>query len=104
MIEKNNYINTPEYSLFKQEITNRIRSAQYEAMKAVNKEMITLYWEVGRQITQQQTILGWGKSVVETLSRDIQIEFPGIQGFGVRNMWIWHGFTLNISQMNFCNH
>ena len=36
---------------------------------------------------EQQTALGWGKSVVENLSRDIQKEFPGIQGFGVRNMW-----------------
>lgn len=49
--------------------------------------MIALYWEVGKRITEQQTALGWGKSVVENLSRDIQKEFPGIQGFGVRNMW-----------------
>ena len=49
--------------------------------------MIALYWEIGKRITEQQTALGWGKSVVENLSRDIQKEFPGIQGFGVRNMW-----------------
>ena len=64
----------------------RIRSAQYEAMRAVNKEMISLYWDIGRQITQRQKELGWGKSVVENLSRDIQEEFPGIQGFGVSNL------------------
>lgn len=73
--------------LFRDEITTRIRSAQYEASKAVNKEMIALYWEIGKRITEHQTTLGWGKSVVETLSRDIQKEFPGIQGFGARNMW-----------------
>ncbi len=49
--------------------------------------MIALYWEIGKRITVQQAALGWGKSVVETLSRDIQREFPGIQGFGVRNLW-----------------
>ncbi len=87
MTDKINHIQTPEYTLFRQDITNRIRSAQYEAMKTVNKEMITLYWEIGKRITEQQAALGWGKSVVERLSRDIQIEFPGIQGFGVRNMW-----------------
>ena len=76
-----------EYLHFRDEITRRIRSAQYEALKAVNKEMIALYWEIGRRITEQQAALGWGKSVVETLSRDIQKEFPGIKGFGVRNMW-----------------
>ena len=75
-----------EYLSFKDEITKRIRSAQYEALKAVNKEMITLYWEIGRRITEQQKTLGWGKSVVETLSKDIQKEFPGITGFGVSNM------------------
>lgn len=87
MAEKNSPILSPEYLNFKNEITARIRSAQYEALKAVNKEMIALYWEVGKRITEQQTALGWGKSVVENLSRDIQKEFPGIQGFGVRNMW-----------------
>ena len=76
-----------EYQSFRDEITKRIRSAQYEALKAVNKEMIALYWEIGRRITEQQTTLGWGKSVVENLSKDIQSEFPGIQGFSARNMW-----------------
>lgn len=87
MATKNNSITSPEYLNFKDEITARIRSAQYEALKAVNREMIALYWEIGKRITEQQTELGWGKSVVENLSRDIQKEFPGIQGFGVRNMW-----------------
>lgn len=77
---------TTEYTCFLNEITLRIRSAQYEALKAVNKEMIALYWEIGKRITEQQAISGWGKSVVETLSRDIQKEFPGIKGFGVSNM------------------
>ena len=87
MEEKNSSIVSPEYLNFKNEITARIRSAQYEALKAVNKEMIALYWEVGKRITEQQTASGWGKSVVENLSRDIQKEFPGIKGFGVSNMW-----------------
>lgn len=76
-----------EYQQFRTDITARIRSAQYEALKAVNREMIALYWEIGKRITEQQALLGWGKSVVETLSKDIQQEFPGIKGFGVSNMW-----------------
>ena len=75
-----------EYLHFRNDIMRRIRSAQYEAMRAVNKEMISLYWEIGKQITERQKQLGWGKSVVENLSRDIQEEFPGIQGFGQRNI------------------
>lgn len=80
-------LTSTEYQSFRDEITKRIRSAQYEALKAVNKEMIALYWEIGMRITVQQTALGWGKSVVENLSQDIQKEFPGIQGFSARNMW-----------------
>ncbi len=87
MVNNSAHIQNFEYSLFLQEIIGRIRLAQYDAVKAVNQEMISLYWEVGKQITEQQTTLGWGKSVVETLSSDIQAEFPGIHGFGVRNMW-----------------
>ena len=78
--------NNGEYLSFRDDIMQRIRSAQYEAMRAVNKEMISLYWDIGRQITERQKELGWGKSVVENLSKDIQKEFPGIQGFGVSNL------------------
>lgn len=80
-------LTSAEYLDFRDEITKRIRSAQYEALKAVNKEIINLYWEIGRRITEQQKALGWGRSVVENLSKDIQKEFPGIKGFGARNMW-----------------
>lgn len=86
----NNNINvseTQEYSRFLSEIKSRIRSAQYEAMKAVNKEMIALYWELGKRIYEQQNLLGWGRSVVENLSKDIQKEFPGVKGFGTSNLW-----------------
>lgn len=78
--------NRGEYLNFRDDIMQRIRSAQYEAMRAVNKEMISLYWDIGRQITERQKELGWGNSVVENLSKDIQKEFPGIQGFGVSNL------------------
>lgn len=80
-------LTSAEYQTFRNEITKRIRSAQYEALKAVNKEMISLYWEIGRRITEQQKALGWGRSVVKNLSQDIQEEFPGIKGFGVSNLW-----------------
>jgi len=43
-----------EYKNFRDDILRRIRSAQYEAMRAINKEMIFLYWEIGRQITELQ--------------------------------------------------
>ncbi|MHC5745496.1 MAG: PDDEXK nuclease domain-containing protein [Nostoc sp.] len=69
------------------EIKQRIRSAQYEALKAVNREMINLYWDIGQIIVTQQQGASWGKSVVEQLGKDLQGEFPGISGFSAANLW-----------------
>ena len=86
-----------EYNQFLLEIKNRIRSAQYESLKAVNKEMLNLYWEIGKSISEKQAN-GWGKSVVETLSNDIQREFPGIKGFGTSNLWNMARFYVEYHQ------
>ncbi len=69
------------------ELKQRIRSAQYEALKAVNREMINLYWDIGQIIVTQQQGATWGKSVVEQLAKDLQAEFPGISGFSAANLW-----------------
>ena len=69
------------------EIKQRIRTAQYEALKAVNKELIALYWDIGRLIMERQTGETWGKSVVGNLADDLRKEFPGISGFSVSNLW-----------------
>jgi predicted nuclease of restriction endonuclease-like (RecB) superfamily len=69
------------------EVKQRIRSAQYEALKAVNKELIALYWDIGKMIVTRQQGAKWGKSVVEQLAKDLQNEFPGISGFSSANLW-----------------
>ncbi|MBD2566362.1 PDDEXK nuclease domain-containing protein [Anabaena lutea] len=76
------------------EVQQRIRSAQYDALKAVNREMINLYWDIGQMIFIKQQNSNWGKSVVEQLSNDLQIEFPGISGFSARNIWRMRDFYL----------
>ncbi len=76
------------------EIKQRIRSAQYEALKAVNKELIALYWDIGHLIVTRQQEQTWGKSIVEQLAKDLQIEFPGISGFSARNIWRMRDFYL----------
>jgi len=75
------------YPVLLGEIKQRIRAAQYEALKAVNKELIALYWDIGRLIIERQTGETWGKSVVDNLANDLQKEFPGISGFSVSNLW-----------------
>jgi predicted nuclease of restriction endonuclease-like (RecB) superfamily len=76
------------------EVKERIRSAQYAALKAVNQELIALYWDIGQLIVDRQNTAGWGKSVVEQLAKDIQKEFPGISGFSTANLWRMRSFYL----------
>ena len=80
-------IQNNDYVVFITDLKTRIRTAQYAALKAVNKELLSLYWYIGQQIVEKQATLGWGKSVVEQLSKDIQTEFVGIVGFSARNLW-----------------
>jgi predicted nuclease of restriction endonuclease-like (RecB) superfamily len=79
---------TPDsYGALLGEIKERIRSAQYAALRAVNLELLALYWDIGRLITGRQQGQTWGRSVVENLARDLQAEFPGISGFSAANLW-----------------
>lgn len=76
---------------FISEIKNKVRNAQYEAMKAVNVALINLYWEIGKSIAEKQSE-SWGKSIVPTLSKELQNEFPGVGGFSVGNLWLMAQF------------
>lgn len=75
-------------------IKTRIASAQYEALKTVNKELINLYWDIGRAIVERQQAENWGKSVVEQLAKDLQSSFPGTTGYSSRNIWYMRNFYI----------
>ncbi len=85
---------TSDYAGLLSEIKQRIRAAQYEAFRAVNRQLIGLYWDIGKLIVERQQGETWGKSVVERLSGDIRDEFPGIKGFSVQNLWYTRQFYL----------
>ncbi|OYT15956.1 MAG: hypothetical protein B7C24_10200 [Bacteroidetes bacterium 4572_77] len=84
-----------KYRDFLADIKQRIKDAQYSAMKAVNKEQIQLYWNIGKSIVEKQNELGWGKSVVEKVSEDLQNEFVGQAGWSTRNLWLMKQFYEN---------
>ena len=78
---------TQEYATFLGELKQRIASARLSAARAVNRDLILLYWDIGRGIVEKQEALGWGESVVELLSRDLQKTFPALTGFSAANLW-----------------
>ena len=75
------------YGDFLAEIKSQIRQRQYQALRAANKELLALYWWLGENISRRQAKQGWGKAVVENLAADLQVEFPGRNGFSARNLW-----------------
>lgn len=81
-----------EYKTLIEEIKELIHKSQYEALKTVNTVMLKLYWEIGEEICNQQKERGWGKSIVEVLSKELQKEFPGVRGYSARNLWRMRNF------------
>ena len=82
----------PEYADILAALKERVRSAQYAALKAVNTELVGLYWDVGRLLVERQTDGTWGKSVVQQLAVDLQQAFPGVGGFSASNLWRMKAF------------
>lgn len=91
-----------EYNSFLIEIKQKIKEAQYSALKSVNKELIDLYLYIGMRIVEQKKEFGWGKAIVETLSKDLQKEFFGSKGFSPQNLWRMKQFyeTYNSSKLS----
>ncbi len=69
------------------EIISLIRDARNRALQTVNKELINLYWQVGKYISAKVKSEQWGKSVVTSLAEHIQRTEPEIKGFSDKNLW-----------------
>jgi len=91
-------------SLFKN-LKISIDKARIKACLSVNRELIELYWTIGKEIVETQKDDTWGANVIEQISNDIKKSFPGIKGFSSRNIWRMRAFylaytkdTLNLPQ------
>ena len=68
-------------------IKHEIQTARFQVVKTITKEHIELYWKIGKIILEKQKEQGWGKSVVEKLSSDLQKDFTSSSGYSARNLW-----------------
>ena len=82
-MSKGKPIASKDYAALFAAVKERVRAAQYEALRAINKELVGLYWDIGKMIIARQTDKSWGKAVVERLANDLHAEFPGMAGFSV---------------------
>jgi len=81
-----------EYADTLSDLKNRIREAQIKAVNAANQELLKLYWSIGKTIADRQEQSGWGTKVIEKLAKDLQNEFPGIEGFSRTNIFRMRAF------------
>jgi predicted nuclease of restriction endonuclease-like (RecB) superfamily len=81
------------YGSWLRSLKGRLRDAQLQAHRTVNAELIGLYWDIGREIVEQQASQGWGAGVVRRLAVDLGTEFPGMQGFSFTNLNYMRSFA-----------
>lgn len=83
----------PDYEQFLHSLKDRVRQAQLRAASAANRELVLLYWQIGREILQRQVNQGWGSKVIERLAQDLRSEFPDMKGFSPRNLHYMRAFA-----------
>ena len=86
--------NDPEYREWIQELSKRFRQSQIKAAVKVNTELIRFYWSLGEDIVNRQMEKKYGAGIIETISRDLQADFPNTKGFSKRNLFYARKFYL----------
>lgn len=81
------------YNDFLRELKERIRSAQVRAALSVNRELVLLYWQIGRDILLRQQQQGWGAKVIDRLATDLRQAFPEMKGFSRTNLLYMRAFA-----------
>lgn len=76
-------MNNSEYLGIVETIKSEIKNAQYKAAVSVNKELIMLYYNIGKIINEHKT---WGNRFIDNLAADIRLSFPDTKGYSVRNL------------------
>jgi len=85
IIKPNPLKGSPEYKEWLSNLKSKIRSTQIKTALAVNAGLIGFYWELGKMISEKQTV--WGSKFIEQLSKDLKDDFPNMEGFSRRNLF-----------------
>ena len=87
-------VRAPEgYAEWLTDVKKRIHGAQQRASLAVNRELLTLYWQLGRDILERQQRHGWGAGIVDKVSADLRAAFPHMKGFSRANLMYMRSFA-----------
>lgn len=93
-----------DYRNFLTEVKRLVQTARLEAGRAVNRQLVLLYWDIGRGIVEKQTNAGWGEAVVKRFAVDLRAEFPDMKGFSARSVWEMKRFFLAFTGPELLQH
>lgn len=93
-----NNIEIRKYKEILENVKTEILKSQYRAMQIVNKELIFMYWHIGKIILENSK---WGNKFIDNLSIDLKLEFPNIKGFSIRNLKNMKKFAEEYSDFEF---
>jgi len=89
-----------EYIAWLKDIKIRVHHIQIKATIAVNIELLSFYWDLGREITEKQKHKNWGDAVIDQLSKDLRTIFPDVKGFSRSNLFYIKKWYLFYSEQN----
>lgn len=97
IIKSEKSVSTPakEYAQTLTSLKQQVQQAQIKATISANKELMLLYWSIGKIISEKETVGGWEVKLIEQLAHDLQNEFPGISGFSRANIFRMKSFFSN---------
>ena len=81
------------YAEWLAQVKERVHAAQQRAALAVNRELLQLYWQLGRDILDRQAREGWGSGIIDQVSADLRAAFPEMKGFSPSNLWNMRAFA-----------
>jgi len=82
------------------DVKQLITDSRHRAVATVNRELVSLYWQIGRVIVRQQETAAWGDAVVEQLAADLRMEFPDMKGLTKENLFRVRKFFLSCREMD----
>jgi predicted nuclease of restriction endonuclease-like (RecB) superfamily len=84
--KKQEITNLADYKAFLNTVKRRIQESQLKAILAVNSELISLYWEIGKMLFEKMQSEGWGAKTIDRLAQDLSSDVPDVSGFSARNL------------------
>lgn len=87
-----------DYAALLKQVKARVILAQKKAIYAANEEMLHMYWDIGKLLSESQKQIGWGNNALEQLSNDLKNDYPKVKGFSVRNCQVMVQFYNEYNQ------